>query len=222
MPHLLSVNLGSAVPNPYKPAESTGIGKQPVAAPVEVRAPGPKRGGLGSGLVGDFIGDGKHHGGDLQAVYAFQREDLDGWQDRLGRALPCGYFGENLTTVGIDVNDARVGEVWRIGDTVELKVTSPRIPCATFRGWMGEKGWAKMFGAERRVGTYLSVVTPGLICAGDPVEVVHRPDHDVSSALVYRAITTERELLPQLLAAGDDLEPEIAEMARERRLVSLD
>lgn len=221
MPHLLSVNLGSAAPNPYKDSKSTGIGKRPATGPVEVRAPGPKRGGLGSGLVGDFIGDGKHHGGDLQAVYAFQREDLDAWQERLGRPLTDGFFGENLTTSGIDVNEALVGEVWRVGATVQLKVTSPRIPCSTFRGWMGEKGWAKRFTAEGRVGTYLSVLTPGHVEAGDPVEVVHRPDHAVTSALVFRATTTERDLLPQLLAAGEDLEPEIAGMARERRLVTL-
>lgn len=220
--HLLSVNLGQAEPNPYKPTKSTGIDKRPIAGPVEVRAPGPKHGGLGSGLVGDFIGDGQHHGGDGQAVYAFQREDLDGWQERLGRPLSDGFFGENLTTVGIDVNEARVGEIWRVGATVQLKVTSPRIPCSTFRGWMGEKGWVKIFAAEGRVGTYLSVLTPGQIQAGDSVEVVHRPDHDVTVALVFRATTTERDLLPQLLAAGADLEPEIAELARERRLVRLD
>ncbi|WP_375433568.1 MOSC domain-containing protein [uncultured Friedmanniella sp.] len=222
MPHLASVNVGHPAPNPHKDTGTTGIGKRPVDGPVQVRAPGPKRGGLGSGLVGDYIGDGKHHGGDIQAVYAFQREDLDQWQARLGRTLPDGYFGENLTTIGLDVNGALVGEVWRIGDTVELKVTSPRIPCATFRGWMGEKGWAKMFTAVGRSGTYLSVLTPGLVTAGDPVTVVYRPDHEVTAALVFRAITTGRELLPQLLAAGDDLEPEIAEMARERRQPVLD
>jgi MOSC domain-containing protein YiiM len=220
--HLLSVNVGHPEPNPYKDSKATGIGKRPVEDAVEVRAPGPKSGGLGSGLVGDFIGDGKHHGGDSQAVYAFQREDLDLWQQRLGRELPNGYFGENLTTLGIDVNAARVGEVWQVGDRVRLKVTSPRIPCSTFRGWMGERGWAKMFTAEGRPGTYLSVVVPGSIRSGDRVEVVERPDHDVTAALVFRATTTERDLLPRLLAAGDDLEPEIAEMARQRRLVTLD
>jgi MOSC domain-containing protein YiiM len=220
--HLLSVNVGHPEPNPHKESKSTGIGKRAVAGPVEVRAPGPKCGGLGSGLVGDFIGDGKHHGGDTQAVYAFQREDLDRWQERLGRDLPNGFFGENLTTLGFDVNEARVGEVWRVGEEVQLKVTSPRIPCSTFRGWMGERGWAKMFTAEGRPGTYLSVVRPGRVRPGDRVEVVRRPDHDVTAALVFRATTTERDLLPQLLAAGDDLEPEIAELARRRRLVTLD
>ena len=222
MGQILSVNVGRAEPNPYKTAKSTGIGKQPVAGPVEVRAPGPKHGGLGSGLVGDFIGDTKHHGGDLQAVYAFQREDLDAWEVSLGRRLPDGAFGENLTTTGMDVNEARVGEIWQVGDTVRLQVTSPRIPCATFRGRMGERAWAKTFTAAGRPGTYLSVLVPGTISAGDRVEVVHRPDHDVTAALVFRATTTERDLLPQLLAAGDDLEPEIAEAARERRLVVLD
>lgn len=222
MAHLLSVNVGRPEPNPYKTAKSTGIGKRPVTGAVEVRAPGPKHGGLGSGLVGDFIGDGKHHGGDTQAVYAFQREDLDAWQQRLGRELPDGSFGENLTTVGIDVNEAVVGEVWQVGEHVRLKVTSPRIPCATFRGRMGERGWARMFTAAGRPGTYCSVLVPGTIRAGDPVEVVERPAHGVTAALVFRATTTERDLLPQLLAAEDDLEPEIAELARERRLVVLD
>lgn len=222
MGQILSVNVGRAEPNPYKSAKSTGIGKQPVAGPVEVRDPGPKHGGLGSGLVGDFIGDTQHHGGDLQAVYAFQREDLDLWQVSLGRPLSDGAFGENLTTTGMDVNEALVGEVWQVGDTVRLKVTSPRIPCATFRGRMGERAWAKTFTAAGRPGTYLSVLVPGTIAAGDRVEVVHRPDHDVTAALVFRATTTECDLLPRLLAAGDDLEPEIAEAARERRLVVLD
>jgi len=222
MGQLLSVNLGRPEPNPYKETRATGIGKRPVAGEVEVRAPGPKRGGLGSGLVGDFIGDGKHHGGDSQAVYAFQREDLDRWQEQLGRELPNGSFGENVTTLGLEVNEALVGEVWQVGDRVRLKVTSPRIPCGTFRGWMGERGWARRFTAAGRPGTYCSVLVPGTIRAGDPVVVVSRPAHAVTSALVFRATTTQRDLLPQLLAAGDDLEPEIAAMARQRRLAVMD
>jgi hypothetical protein len=37
--------------------------------------------------------------------------------------------------------------------------------------------------------------------------VLYRPDHQVTAALVFRATTTERKLLPRLLDAGDDLEP---------------
>ena len=205
---LESVNLGRPRPNPYKTVETTGIGKEPTTDPVEVRAPGPRPGGLGSGLVGDFIGDRKHHGGDEQAVYAYQREDLDRWQERLGRELPSGFFGENLTTSGIDLAEARVGERWRIGAAVELAVTAPRIPCSTFRGWVAEKGWVKLFSADARPGTYLRVVRPGTIRAGDPITVVHRPEHDVTIGLYFRSQLTERDLLPRLLAAGEDLPAE--------------
>jgi MOSC domain-containing protein YiiM len=209
VPFLDSVNLGEPHPNPYKSdTKSTGIGKQPVTHAVEVRAPGPKRTGLGSGLVGDFIGDRRHHGGDGQAVYAFAREDLDRWEERLGRELPNGFFGENLTTRGIDVSEARLGERWRLGDDVVLQVTSPRIPCSTFRGWVGEKGWLKVFTADARPGAYLKVVAPGFIRSGDTLEVVHQPAHDVTIALAFRALTLERALLPRLLEAGEDLDPE--------------
>jgi len=216
-----SVNLGRPKPNPHKQIGWTGIGKQPTDEPVEVRAPGPAT-GLGSGLVGDFIGDGKHHGGNDQAVYAFQREDLDEWERRLGRELPNGFFGENLTTVGLDVNDARIGERWRIGEEVVLQVTAPRIPCSTFRGWMAEKGWAKTFTAAGRPGAYLKVIASGIIKAGDPIEIIDRPDHRVSITMMFKSTTTERELLPQLLAAEAYLDSETIEMARQGRVFLLD
>ena len=222
MARLDSVNMGRPRPNPHKETGWTGIGKQPTLEAVKVRAPGPKTSGLGSGLVGDFIGDGKHHGGESQAVYAFQREDLDEWERRLGRELPSGFFGENLTTVGLEINDARIGERWRVGSEVVLQVTAPRIPCATFRGWMREKGWAKTFTAAGRPGAYLSVIGAGTIRTGDPIEVIHRPDHQVSIGLVFRATTIERNLLPQLLAAESYLDRGTLEMVRRREVFLMD
>lgn len=184
---IASVNLGASAPNPHKAGDiKTGIDKRPTEGAVEVRSPGPKHGGLGSGLVGDFIGDGRHHGGDDQALYAFQREDLDRWQERLGRELTNGFFGENLTTVGLDVNDTRIGTVWRLGETVEVEVTSPRIPCNTFRGWVGEKGWLKTFTQDARPGAYLRILTPGFIAAGDSVTVVSSPKSGPTVAEAYR------------------------------------
>lgn len=207
-----SVNVARPRPNPYKSLEATGHDKRPVSGPVRVRAPGSKADGLGSGLVGDTIGDRAHHGGDGQAVYAYAREVLDRWQDELGHALPDGAFGENLTTEGIDVDDARIGERWRVGDTVELQVTGPRIPCATFRGVMDRPGWLRTFVASGRPGAYLAVVSAGRIRSGDPVTVTRRPDHDVTVSLVLRALTREPELLPALLVA-DDLPDDVREMA---------
>lgn len=210
------MNVGSPEPNPSKDGVTTGSGKRPAAGPVSVRDPGRKTSGLGSGLVGDHIGDVEHHGGNDQAVYAFAREDLDAWEPHFGRPVPNGGFSENLTTVGIDVNDARIGEQWRIGPDVLLQVTSPRIPCNTFRGRIGEAGWLKTFTAAGRPGAYLKVIVPGEIAAGDAIEVVHRPTHPVTVALVFRALTLEAELLPSLLEAGDDLDDETRAVVERR------
>ncbi|MEV4112450.1 MOSC domain-containing protein [Nonomuraea sp. NPDC049695] len=211
---LLSVNVGKPRPNPWKGLSATGIDKRPVDGPVAVSAPGPK--GTGAvGLAGDRVYDVKHHGGPDQAVYAYAREDHDGWQDELGRPLANGAFGENLTTFGLDVNGALIGERWRIGSKVVLEVSCPRIPCATFQGWLERDGWIKQFTQAALPGAYLRVTEPGDIRTGDPIEIVHQPGHNVTVALVFRAMTLEPDLLPQLPAA-DALPEEITELARRR------
>ncbi|MCK7626306.1 MOSC domain-containing protein [Streptomyces sp. RS10V-4] len=208
---LLTVNTGRATPSPHTSAEGgTGIDKRPAAGPVAVAAPGP---GGGSGLAGDAVVDLRHHGGDDQAVYAYAREDLDDWQRQLDRDLPNGVFGENLTTAGLDVTGARVGERWRVGGRLLLEVTSPRIPCRTFQGRLGERGWLKRFTQAGVPGAYLRVLEPGEIRAGDPVRIEHRPGHDITVALMFRALTTRRELLPRLLEAGDALHAKARETA---------
>ncbi|MEU1595714.1 MOSC domain-containing protein [Streptomyces sp. NPDC005708] len=216
---LLSLNVGRPVAVDYTDqAEGvTGIDKRPVDGPVRVAAPGPKGTGA-SGVAGDAVCDLRHHGGDDQAVYAFAREDLDAWEHELGRALPSGSFGENLTTVGLDVSGARIGERWRVGSDLVLEVTSGRIPCRTFQAHLGERGWVKRFTHQGAPGAYLRVIEPGEIRAGDPVTIVHRPDHDVTVALQFRASTTERHLLPRLLTAGDALHTEVAVAARQYAL----
>ncbi|WP_405721792.1 MOSC domain-containing protein [Streptomyces sp. NBC_00046] len=205
---LLTVNTGrpKAVPYTDAPAGVTGIDKRPADGPVRVADPGPKGTG-GSGLAGDSVCDLRHHGGSDQAVYAFAREELDAWERELGHPLANGAFGENLTTRGVDVSGARIGERWRIGAGLVLEVTSGRIPCRTFAGHVGEERWVKRFTQAAAPGAYLRVIEPGEIRAGDPVEIVHRPDHDVTVQMEFLASTTRRDLLPELLSAGDALHP---------------
>ena len=199
MPELISVNVSVPRADPGGDPGTTGIDRRPVDHPVQVRAPGPRKGGLGSGLVGDQIFSREHHGGDDQAVSAYAREALDWGEAEVGRRLPGGVFGENATTRGLDVTGALIGERWAIGDEVLLEVADVRIPCATFARWMDEEHWVKRFTLAARPGAYLRVITPGTIRGGDPVTVTARPDHDVSVGVVFRALTREPDLLPRLV-----------------------
>jgi MOSC domain-containing protein YiiM len=215
---VLSVNLARARANPDPRARSklTGIDKRAATDAVMVRAPGPATGGVGSGLGGDTIGNPKLHGGDDQAVYAYAREDLDAWEIQLQRTLTDGIFGENLTTSGIDVTQARIGERWSVGtDGLLLEVSAPRTPCRTFEAFLNLRQWIKTFTAAGKPGAYLRVISPGAVRAGDAITIDYRPDHDVTIGLVFRARMSEPELLSQLLVA-DALSAELEAYARRR------
>jgi MOSC domain-containing protein YiiM len=190
---VVSVNVGKIVPTPGAIIGRTAIDKRPIVGKVAAHP---------LGLDGDFQADRAHHGGADQAIYAYATEDLDHWAGILGRDLWPGQFGENLTTSGIDVQAAVVGERWRVG-TALLQVTIPRIPCATFQHWMGEPHWVKRFTQERRPGAYLSVIENGELEAGDQVVLVSQPAHGITIDLVFRASTTDRDLIPRLLEAPE-------------------
>lgn len=195
---VLSVNAGDLQPVPGL-RRGSGIRKLPVDR-IEVRDPGPKRGGLGSGVVGDAIGSSKHHGGETQAVYAVAREELDWWEGELDRELGNGMFGENITTVGLDVDAAEIGEQWRVG-TALLEICGPRVPCATFAKHLAEPRWVLRFTERGRTGAYLGVAEAGVIEPSDLIEVVHRPGHGLTVPMFFRAAMGDRELAARLLEA---------------------
>jgi MOSC domain-containing protein YiiM len=167
----------------------TAIDKRPITGPVAV---GPL------GLEGDEYADKQHHGGVEQAVYAYAREDLDWWTEQLGRELSNGLFGENVTTAGIDISAALIGETWRIGTAV-VQVTAPRIPCVTFKSWLDEPHWVKRFAAAGRPGAYLRVLTAGVVEAGDDLAVVGAPSEAVTVAESMRAFYGDRDIMARLL-----------------------
>ncbi|MFC7405964.1 MOSC domain-containing protein [Georgenia alba] len=132
------------------------------------------------GLRGDVQADREHHGGEEKALYAYDQAEADLWSSELGEQVPPGRFGENLRTSGVVVDDALIGERWRIGERLEVEVTGPRTPCATFGRWLRQERWVRRFSDHGRTGAYLRVLTPGEVAAGDPVTVMHRPPHEVT------------------------------------------
>ena len=186
----MSVNLAVVGTGPEG---RTGIDKRPTDDRVALRED--------SG-AGDTIGNPKVHGGYDQAVYAYAREDAAWWAGEVGRDLPPGSFGENLSTEGVDVTGAVIGERWAVGSAL-LEVSSPRIPCRVFAAFWDVDRLIKRFTERGWPGAYLRIITEGEVGAGDRVELVHRPAHGVTIGETFRAMNGDRELAPRLLTAPE-------------------
>jgi MOSC domain-containing protein YiiM len=192
---LLSVNVG----RPQQVSVRRGrpvmsaIGKAPVAGRVRV---------AGVNVEGDDQADRRVHGGPDKAVYAYAREDALWWAARLGREVPPGIFGENLTVEGVDVSGAVIGERWRIG-TVELQVCQPRLPCFKLGLRFGDPQMVKLFAQAGRPGAYLRILAEGELGAGDLVDISDRPAHAVTIARVSRAIMLDESELATAAAAPE-------------------
>jgi MOSC domain-containing protein YiiM len=206
---LISVNVG--LPKEIDTGRrivETAIWKTPVEGRVKVRH---------DNLEGDRQADLTVHGGPDKAVYAYAIEETRAWEEELGRELGAGAFGENLTTEGVDVSGAVLGERWRIGTTL-LEVVQPRLPCFKLGLKMGDPTFLKRFALASRPGAYLKILAEGELGTGDPIEVDlgGRPDHGVSVRLVADAMLVDHSLIPRARQAPQlipALREQMAELA---------
>jgi MOSC domain-containing protein YiiM len=188
---VLSVNVGTVREFEYRGRHAkSAIWKSPAAGRIAAR---------GVNLEGDQQADPKAHGGPDKTIYAYAVEDIRWWEREIGRSLAYGEFGENLTTEGIEVNDALVGDRWEIGTTV-LEVSEPRIPCWRLGVRMNDRMFPSRFTAALRPGSYLRIVVEGDVGAGDEIRVVERPDHNLTIRDVFRIYTRDRDEVERLLA----------------------
>jgi MOSC domain-containing protein YiiM len=192
---LVSVNVGRPAQLSVRRGRPlmSAIGKAPVEGRLRVE---------GVNVAGDEQADRRVHGGPDKAVYAYAVEDAAFWSGELGRELGPGAFGENLTTSGLDVSGAVVGERWRIG-SVELEVCQPRLPCSKLALRLGEPQMVKRFAQASRPGAYLRIAAEGSLGAGDPVEVLSRPDHGITVRDVSDAILLDETLLERAAGAPE-------------------
>lgn len=188
---ILSVNVGLPRDFDYngRPARSA-IWKAPVHGRIKA---------AGVNLAGDEQADRKAHGGPDKALYAYAVEDVRWWERELGRSLAHGNFGENLTTEGIAVNDALVGERWKVGTAV-FEVSEPRVPCWRLGVRMDDPKFPRRFTEALRPGAYLRIVVEGDVGAGDEIDVVARPDHDLTVRDVFRIYAFDHDEVERLLA----------------------
>jgi MOSC domain-containing protein YiiM len=192
---LVSVNVGKARTVEWHGHDvETGIYKEPVDGPVEVA----------EYLAGDQVSDLRVHGGPDKAVYAYAHEDYAWWAATMPeRPFPPGLFGENLTTEGVDLSEAVIGEQWQVGSVV-LEVRQPRFPCFKLGIKMGDASFKDAFDVAGRSGAYFGVVTPGTLTTGDEILRISRPDHGLRiTDLVAVLQDPPVELLERVLATPE-------------------
>ena len=171
LPRVLSVNVGNVRTIEWRGrAITTGIWKHAVSGRVELR---------GVNFVGDDQADRVVHGGPDKAVYAYAREDYDYWRDEEHVETSPGLFGENLTTEGLDLSRAVIGQRWSVGSTM-LEITQPRLPCFKLGIRLNDSHFPKRFMIASRMGAYLRIVTEGDVGARDTVCVMNTPEHGVT------------------------------------------
>jgi MOSC domain-containing protein YiiM len=179
------VNVGLPRPVSYRgKTVQTAIFKEPVEGPVRVD---------GINLDGDRQADLRVHGGPDKAVYAYRAEHYPWWRDELGRELPFGMFGENLTVEGVpDEDELAIGDRLRAG-TAELVVTQPRLPCFKLGIRFGDQRIVKRFLAAGRTGFYLRIERPGVVRAGDAVELLERHPARFAVSEITRLYAHDRD-----------------------------
>ena len=130
------------------------------------------------GIEGDAVRNLKYHGGPLQALLLIMQESLDEMK-ALGFPVYAGALGENLTTLGLDRHDLRLGSRYRVGEVI-LELTKVRVPCSTLNPY-GVGIQKAIYDARVKAGDfssprwglsgfYASVKREGLILPGDSIE----------------------------------------------------
>lgn len=191
---VVSVHVGH--PREYRwlnRALVSSIFKERVAGAVEIR---------GVNAAGDDQADRNQHGGPDKVLYLYAAEDQVWWESELGTALDHGVFGQNVTTTGLDITHALIGETWRIG-TALLQVTEPRTPCWKLGMRMGDKAFPRRFAAARRPGAHTRLLEEGVVQAGDPIIVESRPAHGITVDDVNRVYFGDDPDAAKLLRAPE-------------------
>lgn len=193
---VISTNIGESRTISWQGKEvQTGIYKFPVETPIY----------LGSDdVVGDHVIDRRYHGGADKACYLYSQDHYSYWNE-LYPALDWqwGMFGENLTIAGLDEAEVRIGDVFRLGQTV-VRATQPRQPCFKLGVRFGSPEAVRQFVDFGNAGVYLKVLEPGFVKTGDTMELLESNPDSFSLRQVFQMIYKINSTVDMVLKAIDD------------------
>lgn len=180
---LSSLNVGTPAPMDHRgKTVSSGIVKTPVSGPLWLSR---------IGLEGDAQADLKNHGGPEKAVCVYPLEHYPYWEERLGRTLRPGSFGENFGVEGLVEPGVCIGDTYRVGRAT-VQVSQPRQPCFKLAARHGVKELALWVQETGFTGFYLRCLESGTVSPGDGIEWISRPEGTVSVAEANRVMHRDR------------------------------
>jgi MOSC domain-containing protein YiiM len=175
---------------------NTGIFKEPVAGPVQLRT---------LNLDGDRQADLTVHGGPNKAVYGYPSEHYPFWHEELpGTTLSWGMFGENFTTTGLSEDELHIGDRFQIGSAIVM-VRQPRMPCYKLAAKFQRDDMLERFLVSGRSGFYFSVEKEGSVAVDDDFQLLTRNEQGITIAEMNRLFARDRynqQLLHKAIATA--------------------
>ncbi len=162
---------------------NTGIFKEPVAGPVQLRT---------LNLDGDRQADLTVHGGPNKAVYGYPSEHYPFWREELPAVnLRWGMFGENFTTAGLAEEELHVGDLFQIGSSIVM-VRQPRMPCYKLAAKFQRDDMIERFLVSGRSGFYFSVEQEGSAAVENDFRLLKRNDPGITIAEMNHLLVRDR------------------------------
>jgi MOSC domain-containing protein YiiM len=177
---IISTNIGSKKTIQWKGKTlTTGIYKFPVNGPIYLDS---------YGVQGDHINNLKVHGGLDKACYSYGENYYDHWKGLYPNLeWTYGMFGENLTISEVDETVIKIGDVFKIGESI-IQVSQPRQPCNKFAAKFGTTKAIRQFIDFEHPGVYFRVIQPGYVRLGDEFKLDLRNEQALTVRQIYQLL----------------------------------
>lgn len=147
--------------------QRSGIFKRRLIGPVRVET---------EGIVGDEQADRSVHGEPEKAVHHYAAQHYARLGDKFSeaaQALVPGSLGENISACKFSEVNVHIGDIFRVGSAV-LQVSQPRSPCWKINHRFAVEQMSMHIAQEQITGWYYRVLCPGVIQAGESMQLLER------------------------------------------------
>jgi MOSC domain-containing protein YiiM len=160
----------------------------------------------------DEQGNKKLHGGIEKVLHQYAPDNYvvfrQYFSEHSSKFVP-GSIGENITVEGMNDNNVRIGDVYKMGE-VMVQVGSPRVPCNKISQRYEIPNLDRFVNQHSITGWYYRVLQTGVIRVGDTVELEATDVSSLTIAEFMQCVNDKQATQQRLHYAANlqDLDPE--------------